>query len=201
MRFLKLYYEYLKRTGLFTFLRKNLKSLLIVVGIVVGIFFIIEKFVITMKEIFQLIVDNVPDTFVYVIFTASETILGLIPPDLFIMWSKTQGESIGVNPWLLVGVLATLSYLGGVIAYGIGMKIEHIPKIHYWVTNKYSDLFTNLKKWGGFFIVIAALLPIPFSMVTLISGITGYSFRWLLILGLFRYVRFFVYAIFLFLAV
>lgn len=191
----------MRRTGLFSFLAQNLIKLgiFIIAFLVVGFF--IQKYVISTKEIFQLVVENTEGWAVFLFFTISETILGLIPPDLFIMWTKEEALTIGVNPWLLLSLLATLSYIGGVLAYYIGRFLAGMPKVHFWVTKKYKDMFVKFKKWGGFLIVVAALLPIPFSIVTLISGVSGFSAKRLWSLGLFRYIRFFAYALVLFLFV
>ncbi len=197
----RLYYHYLRRTGLFSFLAQNLMKLGIFIAVFLVVGFFISKYVITTEEIFKLIVQNTESWAVFLFFTVSETILGLIPPDLFIMWTKTEADAIGVNPWLLLSLLASLSYIGGVLAYYIGKLLAGMPKVHFWVTKKYKDLFMKFKKWGGFLIVVAALLPIPFSIVTLISGVSGFSSKRLLTLGLFRYIRFFAYALVLFLLV
>lgn len=197
-RYLNLYYQYLSRTGLFQFLGKNLLKLSAFLVVLFLAVFLLEKYVITIKEIFSVIVENVDAWVVFLIFTISESFLGLLPPDIFIVWTKELGRDTGVNPWLLTLVLAVLSYLGGMISYFIGAKLIHVPKIHDWAIRKYGELFKNLKKWGGFFVVISALLPIPFSMVLMICGVTGYPFKWAAYLSLFRFVRFGLYAIFLF---
>jgi len=200
-RYSKLYYHYLKRTGLFQFLGENLLKLGGVIAMFVGAVVLMEQYLITLKEIFVLIVENVDVWAVFVLFTISESVLGLLPPDFFIVWSKELSNQIQLNEWLLVGFLALLSYTGGMISYVMGMKIIHVPKIHDWALEKYGNLFKNLKKWGGFFVVVSALLPVPFSIVMLICGITGYPIKWAAYLGLFRFVRFFGYAIFLFMLV
>lgn len=197
-RYLNLYYQYLSRTGLFQFLAKNLFKLSVILAILFALVFLLEKFVITIKELFTVIVDTVDIWVVFLIFTVSESFLGILPPDIFIVWTKELGEDIGVNPWLLTLALAILSYLGGLLSYFIGMKLIHVPRIHDWALRKYGELFKNLKKWGGFFVVISAMLPIPFSIVLMICGVTGYPFKWAAYLGLFRFVRFGLYAIFLF---
>jgi membrane protein YqaA with SNARE-associated domain len=179
-------------------LAKNLLKLSGILAILFAAVFLLEKFVITIKELFTVIVDTVDAWVVFVIFTISESFLGILPPDIFIVWTKELGEDIGVNPWLLTLALAVLSYIGGMISYFIGMKLIHIPNVHDWAIKKYGQLFKNLKKWGGFFVVISALLPIPFSTVLMISGLTGYPFKWAAYLGLFRFVRFGLYAVFLF---
>jgi len=197
-RYLNLYYQYLSRTGLFQFLRKNLFKLAAILALLFLTVFLLEKFVITIKEVFEIIVANVDSWVVFLIFTVSESFLGLLPPDIFIVWTKELGNEIGVNPWLLTFALALLSYFGGLISYFIGVQLIHVPKIHEWALRKYGELFKNLKKWGGFFVVISALLPIPFSIVLMICGLTGYPFKWVAYLGLFRFMRFGLYAIFLF---
>ena len=159
---------------------------------------LMEHYLISLKDLFGLIIEHVNTWFVFVVFTVSESFLGILPPDLFIVWSKELSNQIGVNAWLLVGLLSTLSYVGGLISYYIGYKIISIPSVHKWALTSYGDLFSNLKKWGGFFVVISALLPVPFSIVLLICGATGYPFKWVLYLGLFRFLRFFSYAVFLF---
>lgn len=200
-RYSRLYFHYLRRTGLFQFLGENLLKLGMIIAVFVGSVVLMERYLITLKEIFILIVDNVEVWAVFLLFTLSESFLGILPPDFFIVWSKELSYDIQVNAWLLVGLLAFLSYLGGLISYVIGVKVIQIPKIHHWALEKYGSLFKNLNKWGGFFVVISALLPVPFSIVMLICGITGYPIKWAAYLGLFRFVRFFGYALFLFMLV
>ncbi len=197
-RYSKLYYHYLRRTGLFRFLGQNMFKLLLILGVLGLSIVIMERYVITIKELFVFIVDTVDTWAVFALFGVSETFLGLLPPDLFIVWSKELSMQNGWNPWLLTGLLAFLSYSGGLLSYFIGMKISLLPKVHNWATNKYGELFANLKKWGGFFVVVSALLPVPFSIVMMICGITRYPIKWAVYLGLFRFLRFFGYAVFLF---
>lgn len=197
-RYLELYFHHLRRTGLFKFLWKNLLRLGAAIALFFIFIFLLEKYIISLKELFTLIIETVDAWVVFLIFTLSESFLGLIPPDFFIVWTKQLGVDIGMNPWLLVFFLATLSYAGGMISYFFGVQIIRIPKVHNWALKKYGTVFKNLKKWGGFFVVISALLPVPFSIVLMICGITGYPFKWVAFLGLFRFLRFFGYAVFLF---
>lgn len=190
----RLYYHYLRRTGLFSYLSENMLKLLYIIIGFVAVMMIIQQFI-TMDEIFQMIINNVAYQYVFVLFGVSETILGLIPPDLFIMWAKTLSSDIDASKWVLLGILATMSYLGGIAAYGIGYALQSKESIRQWIQLKHSDLFNKLRKWGGFLIGVAALLPIPFSLITLISGTTRFPFRILLVVGLLRYLRFLIYAL------
>jgi len=51
----------------------------------------------------------------------------------------------------------------------------------------------NAQKWGGFLIVVGALLPVPFAISSLAAGIIRYKFSYYLLFGLLRFVRFAVY--------
>lgn len=194
----RLYFQYLKRTGLFSYLSENLLKLLYVIIGFVAVFFLVDQFVFKIKDLFQIIVDNVPFEAVFGIFALSETILGLLPPDLFIIWGEQQALDMGVSPWFILSILAVLSYVGGILAYFIGYYLQSQPKIHAWIENKHGDLFHKLRKWGGFLIVVAALLPIPFSIITMICGMTKFPFKVLTIVGLFRFLRYALYGVALF---
>ena len=73
-----------------------------------------------------------------------------------------------------------------------------IPTVHDALENKMSKHIKNTEKWGGFLIVVGALLPIPFSMTSIAAGIINYSFRLYLLFGLLRFVRFYGYALVIF---
>jgi membrane protein YqaA with SNARE-associated domain len=95
----------------------------------------------------------------------------------------------------MVSVLAVLSYVGGVIAYFIGKYIGSQPKIEQWILSKFSKRFKLIQKWGGVLIVFAALFPLPFSSICLVAGAVRFPFKTFLLLGLFRFARFFGYAL------
>jgi len=135
---------------------------------------------------YSLIVSN---EIILGVFFLSETILGLIPPDLFIIWAKKF-----THPYAVVLLLSVLSYLAGLLAYYMGVKLGGFRKISHVINVKFADQFRMLRNWGGLIIVIAALLPLPYSTMCLGAGMLKYSLKALLILGLFRIVRFFAYA-------
>lgn len=197
-RYSKRYFYYLRRTGLFRFLADNLLKLAVLLSAFYAVLWFMETLGATLRGVFSIIIENTSAWTVFLLFAFSESFLGILPPDLFIIWAKEWSEDMQANPWLLVVFLATLSYFGGWVSYGIGTRIYKIPRLHTRVQEKYSKLLNDLKKWGGFFVVTSALLPVPFSIVMMVCGITGYPFKWAAYLSLFRYLRFFVYAYFLF---
>src|SRR5690606_34127729 len=114
-------------------------------------------------------------------------------PDIFIAWSgKTP------SPMVYLSVLAVLSYFGGIIAYYIGKAITRIPSVNNYLNVKIAKHIRNTRRWGGFLIIVGALLPIPFSMTTLAAGIINYSEKGVWLFGLFRFLRFYLYAIAIF---
>ena len=138
---------------------------------------------------FSLYSSSVSKELVLTFFFVSETILGLIPPDLFIVWAKQFA-----SPYAVVLVLALLSYVAGLVAYYMGVRLVAIKQLSDYIHVKFEKQFSMLRSWGGLIIVIAAILPLPFSTMCLGAGMLKYSFRTLAILGMFRIARFFAYA-------
>ncbi|MBK8806601.1 MAG: VTT domain-containing protein [Bacteroidales bacterium] len=117
----------------------------------------------------------------------------MVPPEIFIAWASKSGA-----PWLYLFALASMSYLGGVIAYFLGNRLFLIPAIKNHIENKISLHIVNLRKWGGLFVFIGAMLPLPHSIVSLACGLIKYNFKNYLLWALFRYVRFVIYAFVIF---
>ena len=139
------------------------------------------------------IVASYSSTFIFSFFLASETFLGIIPPEIFIAWASRSA-----NPWFFLLILATISYVGGIISYLIGNRLFLIPVVKNHIENKIAKHIVNLRKWGGLFVLLGAISPIPHSLVSLASGLIKYNFRYYLIWSLFRYARFVIYALVIF---
>jgi membrane protein YqaA with SNARE-associated domain len=178
------FYPFLKNTAL-----KAVVSLVVFVLIVLGL----ELFVMDINTFLINLVETYSPQIIFSFFLISETILGLIPPEVFIGWASKS-----VTPWLFLFMLATMSYIGGIISYFIGNRIFLIPSVKNHIENKIAKHISNLRKWGGFFVFVGAMLPIPHSIVSLASGLIKYNFRSYLLWALFRYARFAVYAFVIF---
>jgi len=151
--------------------------------------YMFEFFTPGIAHYFALYSTSFSQELVLTFFFISETLLGLIPPDLFIVWAKQFA-----SPYAVVTVLALLSYLAGLLAYYLGVRLVAIKEMKEYIHVKFEKQFAMLRSWGGLIIVIAALLPLPFSTMCLGAGMLKFSFRTLAILGVFRIARFFVYA-------
>jgi hypothetical protein len=56
----------------------------------------------------------------------------------------------------------------------------------------------NSKKWGGFLIVVGALLPVPFAVSCMTAGLIKYPFKSVAYYGSLRVLRIFGYGIVIF---
>lgn len=149
----------------------------------------LELFILDFNNILNDFVAKYSPQAIFSFFLASETILGIVPPEIFIAWASKSA-----TPWLFLFILASMSYLGGIIAYFIGNRLFLIPSIKNHIENKIAIHISNLRKWGGLFVFIGAMLPIPHSIVSLACGLIKYDFKHYVLWALFRFVRFGIYA-------
>ena len=193
----RIHHNWNKRIGLYSFLGKNfLKLILILVGIVLAIFVIDWIFDLKQQQKhIQGFVESMRPVYVLVFFYTTESFMGMIPPDIFIFWGKARFPE---HPYILVTVLATISYLGGITAYYLGKFIRKSNRVRNYIKRRYEKNFDLIEKWGGLVIVMAALFPLPFAMISTIAGIVKYPFKHFLLYGLTRYIRFYLYAVVIF---
>ncbi len=181
--------RYYKITQFYSFLKttayKGTIGIIIFVLIIVGL----EYFFIDINSLLNSLVEKYPSSIVISTFLTSESFFGLIPPELFIAWASKS-----YAPWLILFELATASYIGGLIAYFIGQGLGMIPSVKKYLEVKVAKHINNLKKWGGFFVVLGAVTPLPHSIVSMSSGMIKFSLKQYLLFALFRYIRFAIYA-------
>ncbi|MDA9250170.1 VTT domain-containing protein [Flavobacteriaceae bacterium] len=185
--------RYYQITKFYSFLKNTAFKGGAAVIIFVLLLVVLELFVLDFNSLLNHLVATYSATFIFSFFLASETILGIIPPEVFIAWSSKSA-----SPWLFLFILATISYAGGIISYFIGNRLFLIPNIKNHIENKIEKHIVNLRKWGGFFVLLGAISPIPHSIVSLASGLIKYDFKHYLMWSLFRYARFLFYALVIF---
>jgi membrane protein YqaA with SNARE-associated domain len=168
---------------------KALISILFFVAIVLGV----EYFIVDINSLLTNLTVKYSPEIVFSTFLISETILGLLPPEVFIAWASKS-----TAPWMFLFILASLSYLGGILAYIIGKRVALLPAVKNYLEIKIKKHLTNLRKWGGLFVFIGATLPIPHSLVSMASGIINFNFNHYLLWALFRFLRFVLYALVIF---
>lgn len=169
----------------------GIKIILIWFAIMIPII-LIAKYLIDLNPILQYIFDNLSDGLILIIFFISESFLGMIPPDLFIIWTSKFN-----SPFLFLALLGILSYIGGIISYFIGRWLATRPRINAWLERVLDKYIILIRKWGGAFLIISALFPFsPFSMVVIAVSLFKYPFKLLLIFGISRIIRFLVQGVF-----
>jgi len=184
----RLLHQYYTYTGFYSFIGKGLKSAFWPTIIIIGALVYVNYKVISINELITNLTQNYSDLAIFSVFFASESILGLIPPDIFIAWTKNSS-----HPILYLSLLAVLSYIGGVVAYISGKALLIIPSVKVVMEEKMSKHIANMRKWGGLLIAVGAVLPLPFAIASMAAGMIKFSFRSFLIFALLRFLRFIIY--------
>lgn len=184
----KLLHQYYSYTGFYSFIGTGLKKAAIPTLVIVLALVYVNYRVEPINVILENFTKNYSDITIFSVFFASESFLGLVPPDIFIAWTKNTPE-----PILYLALLAVLSYLGGVIAYLSGKALLIIPSFREHMEIKMYKHIANMRKWGGLLIAAGAVLPLPFAMAALAAGMIKFSFRSFLIFALLRFLRFIIY--------
>jgi len=189
----KLLHQYYSYTGFYSFIGQSMMKALPAILVFGLIIFLVDYFIVDIPTYIISLTESLSATGIFSIFLSSETLLGLIPPEIFITWSLKT-----VHPLMNLFILALCSYIGGGLSFYIGRGILALPSIHKHVEGKMAVHIKNIRKWGGFMIVVGALLPIPFSMTSLAAGFISYEFKNYLLFGLLRFVRFAVFGVAIF---
>ncbi len=184
----KLTHFYYSRTGLYHYVWTNLKKAFLPLLSLVLIIYLFNKYVYDINDGLQSITENFSRAGILVTFFISETLFGLIPPEIFIAWTKKTDDAI-----LNLTILATLSYLGGLISYFLGKMASNIKFIKKYLEIKIAENLKNTRKWGGILILIGALLPLPFAIACFAAGMIKYPFKNVFLFGFFRFARFAIY--------
>lgn len=189
---LKLLHQYYSYTGFYTFVWQAVKKAFpYIIAVVIGVYAIDHFF--NINAALTRLTQILPAFGVLSFFFVSEILLGLIPPEIFIAWAGKM-----YAPWLYLFLLAILSYSGGLLAYWMGRTITKIPSVHNYLEVKMEKQLKNSKKWGGFLIIVGALLPLPFSISCIAAGIIKFPFRSVMLYGSLRLLRFAIYGLIIF---
>ncbi len=128
---------------------------------------------------------------VYLIYSASELLFGIIPPEIFMIWALRFEE---LTSYLLnIGALAVISYLAGVLGYLIGNYLNHTRFYTYFRRRVFGHYERYFQSFGAFLIIVAALTPLPFSGVSMLIGSVNFPAKKYLVYATTRFIRFFAY--------
>lgn len=176
-------------------LNNGLRGILWLV-IILGIYFFFEEFIISKAPDAWVEQFYARPLIIYLIYFASEFFFGIIPPELFMIWAFNKGGVI--NYTLTISFLAVVSYLLGYITFLIGQFIYKKVSFRYIRIKYLKKSWPQLRKYGIFLIIVAALTPLPWSAVCLLVGSAGYPSGRFLRYAVFRLIRFAVYGFIIF---
>jgi len=119
-----------------------------------------------------------------------------IPPDVLL---APMALARPKRAWLYAGICTIASVLGGMLGYAIGALL--FDTVGQWLIHAYGyggkmeALKEAYQKWGALVILLKGLTPIPFKLVTIVSGLLGYNFpMFVLLSAITRGARFFIVA-------
>lgn len=124
------------------------------------------------------------------IFTLSELIIGIIPPELFFIWSLRSGDLHVFIIYIII--LTIISYIAGFLAFLFGRYL-HNTLLYKYLQKKYlKKTEVLLQEYGLYLILVSALTPIPFSGTSMLVGSVNYPVNKYLYWSLSRFVKFIV---------
>lgn len=175
-----------KNKGFFSYVGRNILLIIFFYAIFVLLVFLTGRYLVDFNRFFESLLDYLSDRFVLILFFVSESFLGLVPVDLFVIWTQKFNA-----PLYYLALLGVLSYAGAIISYRIGRWISGMSGVKAYSEKKLINYMDFARKWGGAFIIIAALFPFtPFSMVVIALALLRFPFKLFLLFALSRLVRF-----------
>ncbi|MGB1735762.1 MAG: YqaA family protein [Schleiferiaceae bacterium] len=192
-QFLKAYHLLLVRTGGYTFLRSNLLKLGASILIILGLFYLIDGYIINIDDAMAWVTEILSPAGLISVFFFSEVSFGFITPELLIVWAD---ETLKPN-WMLA-LLATLSYTAGIASYFIGRFWSTRKIVRERILERNATTMDQLRRFGGLLIILAALTPLPYPIVCQLSGMNKYPFKYFVWITLVRFLRFGLYGALLF---
>jgi membrane protein YqaA with SNARE-associated domain len=169
------------------FLLRNLLKGLLWFGVIITVYILLESY---LEETLSHEINHIANKqlLLFSIFTVSEIVFGLIPPEFFMILWQHQGE------WLdyvfNLSILAVISYGAGVLGYYIGItftKTAFFKKLHerYLLQYDYS-----LQRYGMYLVLVGAITPVPFSAMCMLAGSVKLPFKrflWVCVARVFRF--------------
>ena len=100
-----------------------------------------------------------------------------IPPDVLL---APMALAKPARAWRYALIATVASVIGGMLGYAIGAML--FDTVGQWLVNLYGygakveALKQTYAQWGWLVILIKGLTPIPYKLVTIVSGLLGYNF-------------------------
>lgn len=172
-----------------SFLLKNLAKGLAWFAVFITVYIVYKEDIAVYQQQINQLGDNMP--LLLSIFTVSEIVFGILPPEIFMLIWQSQGD---VTMYVInLSILTLISYGAGIVGYYIGKtfsKTAFYHKVHVRYLQQYDK---KLKKYGGYLVLVGAVTPVPFSATCMLAGSVNLSFKNFLLICISRIVRFAAY--------
>lgn len=122
------------------------------------------------------------------IFTISEIVFGIIPPEIFMLIWQSKGV---LSEYVInLTYLTLISYAAGILGFYIGRffsKTTIYQKIHARYLKQYEQ---KLRTYGLYLVLVGAITPVPFSATCMLAGSVNTPFNKFLLVCISRIIRF-----------
>ncbi|MBL7852538.1 MAG: VTT domain-containing protein [Cyclobacteriaceae bacterium] len=141
-------------------------------------------------EVYEKEINDVGDRLplLLTIFTVSEIVFGIIPPEFFMLIWQSKGV---LSEYVInLTYLTLISYGAGVLGYYIGRyfsKTHAYQRIHQRYLMQYDE---KLRTYGIYLVLVGAITPVPFSATCMLAGSVRTPFDRFLLVCIFRIIRF-----------
>ena len=184
------------RVRLYFFIKNFLRGILFFV--IAIIFYKITFSYLDLSSLKDQILFDFPTTFVLILFFMSEVVLGIIPPELFMIWAITSRPLESYLFYVLA--FSFISYTAGFVAYLFGKYLHKSIVYEFMRKNIIGKYEKKINSYGWLVIVVAAITPLPFSATCAVIGAIGFERNKYLFYSLARFVRYAIYGFFIWLA-
>ena len=171
------------------FLFRNLFKGLLWFAVIIAVFVTVEGYIqANFKEHIDTIRAN-PGV-LYGIYTISEIVFGILPPELFMMiWIL---DNIDLSGFITnLAILTIISYGAGILGYYIGKVFSKTKFYQEQIRGKYLKQYEGkLKRYGGYLVFVGAVTPVPFSATCMLAGSVNLDIRHFLLICITRVIRF-----------
>jgi len=153
---------------------------------------ILTAYILAAEElaVYQKDINNIGDRLPLLlgIFTISEIVFGIIPPELFMLIWQSKGV---LSEYVIsLTYLTIISYAAGVIGYYIGHFFSRTPlyvQIHQRYLKQYDR---KLRIYGLYLVLVGAITPLPFSATCMLAGSVNTPINKFLLVCIARIIRF-----------
>lgn len=173
------------------FLFRNLARGLLWFAVIITVFILLEGYI---QDNFMPYINRIHANpfFFYLVFTISEIVLGLVPPEFFMI--VYVFNHVNVSEYIVnLALLTLISYGAGILGYYIGRTFSKTTSFRKFSAKYLREYHHQLRKYGGYIIFVGAVTPVPFSAMCMLAGSINFPFKSFILISISRVLRFAIY--------